>query len=181
MKKLLIGGFLIMALVACAKDQLVTKDVVDLLPADNEISGWTKNSALEIAENQAQLFDLIDGGAETYVNDGFVKCAFQRYAGMISNTPVEAELQIFDMDTTANADKVYHDLTTGSEMPWTGDNPGMEARITWAQFFSYTIEFWEDRFYIIVKVEQDSDPALNIAKLFAFNVSNAIRDTTSTQ
>ncbi len=183
MKKLLIAGLLIMALVACTKEngEPVPKDVVDLLPADNEISGWTKSSALEIAENQTQLFALIDGAADTYVNDGFVKCAFQKYSGNISGAPIELELRIFDMDTTANADKVYHDLTTGSETPWTGDNPGEEARIDQSPLYAYNLDLWDDKFYVWITIAEHSDPALDIAKLFAFNVSNAIRDTTSTE
>lgn len=171
------------ALVTCAKDDAgpVPKDVVDLLPADNEISGWARSSALQIAENQTQLFALIDGAAETYVNNGFVKCAFQKYSGSIAGAPVELELRVFDMDTTVNAEKVYHDLTTGSETPWTGDHPGTEARIDPSPLFAYNLDFWDDRFYAWVTVAEHSDPALEIAKLFAFNVSHAIRDTAAAE
>lgn len=155
------------------------KDAVDLLPADNEISGWTRSSALQIAENQTQLFALIDGAAETYVNNGFIKCAFQKYSGTVAGAPVELEMRIFDMDTLINADKVFHELATGSETPWTGDNPGVEARIDPSPLFAYNLDFWDDRFYVWATISDHSDPALAILKMFGLNVSAAIRDTTA--
>jgi hypothetical protein len=182
MKKLLRLSLILAIFLACPKKNGDTppKDAVDLLPADNEISGWTKSSALQIAENATQLFDLIDGEGQIYVDDGFVKSAFQKYSGDISGATVELELRVFDMTDTANANKVYHDVATGTETPWTDQAPGQEARIDESGLFSYRLDFWDDKFYAWVTINDKTAPGLDIAKLFCLNVSQAIRDTAST-
>ena len=81
MKSLWVFGVLLV-LFSCARDknsQSEQKDVVDLLPLDNEISGWTRSSTMSTAENAQQLWDLIDGEGQVYIDNGFVKCAFQSY------------------------------------------------------------------------------------------------------
>jgi hypothetical protein len=153
------------------------KDVVDLMPLDSEIAGWTRSAAMRIAETATQLYELIDGEAQTYIDNGFVKCAFQNYGGDISGTPVTNELRIFDMGDTVHARDVYAALATGLEMPWTGNNPGVEARIDTTQLFSYKIEFRDDRFFVWNTIGDKSAAALDVAKLFTLNVSAAIRDT----
>lgn len=183
MKKMLIVILTGALFLACPKkdenNPPPPKDVTDVMPTDNEISGWTKSSALQIAENATQLFALIDGEGQTYVDDGFVKCAFQKYSGDISGTPVELELRIFDMGDTTNARKIYHDVAIGTEIPWIDQAPGVEARIYDPGMFSYRADFWDDKFYAWVTINDHTDPGLNVAKLFALNVSQAIRDTTT--
>jgi hypothetical protein len=186
MRKLFCAGLALIAFLACPKKDDTPpppKDVVDVLPADNEISGWTKSSALQIAENATQLFDLIDGEGQIYVDDGFVKSAFQKYTGDIAGSPVELELRVFDLADTANADQVYHDLATGTETPWdttTGQAPGREARIDESGLFSYRLDFWDDKFYVWLTINDKTTAGLDIAKLFCLNVSRAIRDTVTT-
>jgi hypothetical protein len=154
------------------------KDCVDLVPTSNEISGWSRSSAMAICENQTQLFDLIDGEAQTYVDNGFVKSAFQDYAGTVSGNPVTLKLRVFDMGDTTHARTVFVAAATGSETPWTGDNPGAEARIDESLLFDYRIDFRSSKFYVSADIADKSDPGLSIAKLFCFNINSAIRDTT---
>jgi hypothetical protein len=182
MKKLLCASLILVAFFVCKKNDdnnPPVKDVIDLLPVDNEISGWTKSSALQIAENATQLFDLIDGEGQPYVDDGFVKYAIQKYSGDISGTPVTLKLRIADMVDTANACKIYNDVATGTEVAWTDQAPGVEARIDAVPGYYYRIDFWDDKFHVWVEINDGTDPSLNIAKLFALNISQAIRDTTS--
>lgn len=179
MKKFLIFALLLLFF-ACPKEETSTeaKDVVDLLPLDNEISGWTRSSATEIAENDAQLWDLIDGEGQVYIDHGFVKCVFQNYAGTISG-PVELKLRIFDMGDTANAKDIYDELATGSEIPWTDNHAGVEARyelVTGIVINYYELEFWDDKFYTWIEIDDESQTVLDIAKLFALNISDAIRE-----
>ena len=181
MKKLLILSFIILFFV-CTEggDQIEPKDVVNLLPLDDEISGWARSSATQIAENNAQLWDLINGEGQIYIDNGFVKCAFQTYTGVILG-PVDLQLRIFDMGDTTNATNIYDELATGSEVPWTDNNAGVEARYklgTGPVVNYYELDFWDDKFYTWIQINDGSDAGLNIAKLFALNVSEAIRDTT---
>ncbi len=181
MRKLLILSLVFLVLFSCSKKtengETEPKDVVDLVPLDNEISGWSKTSAMQIAENDAQLWDLINGEGQVYIDNGFVKCAFQTYTGNISG-PVDLKLRIFDMGDTTNAQNVYDEVAVGSEIPWTGDNAGKEARyrlVTGIVVNYYILDFWDDKFYTWMEINDESDAALRIAKLFALNISQEIR------
>lgn len=161
----------------CANEQEPKiKDVVDLIPLDNEISGWTRSSPMQIAENQTQLYSLIDGEAPDYINRGFVKCAFQNYTD--NQQVIELRLRIFDQGDTMNAKSVYDFKATGGETPWTDGNAGKEARYK-IEGFSYTLDFWDDKFYTYINIADNTSSGLEVAKLFALNISSAIRDTVS--
>ncbi len=172
-KKPLAILFIILVLSCAKKEEPTAKDVVDLVPLDNEISGWARSSAMQIAENQTQLYSLIDGEAPDYINRGFVKCAFQSY--LDNQQVVELRLRIFDQGDTVNAKDVYDFKATGAETPWTDGNAGKEARYK-IEGFSYTLDFWDDRFYVYINIADNSQSGLDVAKLFALNISSAIRD-----
>jgi hypothetical protein len=177
MRKLSILGIALLCLV-CTKPVDQPVDVVTLVPGDNEISGWTRSSATQVAETPTQLEAIIDGEAVPYVDNHFVKCAFQNYTGDIGGTQVELDLRVFDMGDTTNAKNVYAAVAAGTEVPWTGDNPGVEARTDESFLFAYRVEFRDGRFYFRADIMDKSTAAQDIAKLFAGNVSAAIRDTT---
>jgi len=149
------------------------KDPVELLPGSNEISGWNTSGSAKVCENQQQLYDLIDGEGVPYIENGFVRSAFQDYTGSPSGTTVDLNLRIFDMADSSNARAVYAAVATGGEVPWTGDNAGDEARIE-QQLFSYKVDFRDRRYYVWVTIQENSDAALLVAKLFCRNISQAI-------
>ncbi len=174
-KKLLLLG-LALVFLSCPRERRTeqTVDAVDLPPLDNEISGWARDSDMQVAENETQLFALIDGEGQIYVDNGFVKFVWQTYTGDISGAQVGLDLRVFDMGNSTNSKSVYDAVGLGSETPWTGDNAGTEARINEGLLFAYEIDFWQNRFFVRITIEQKSDAALDIAKLFAINVSEAI-------
>ena len=63
MKKAIVASIILLFCFCTQNEdtQIEPKDVVDLLPLDGEVSGWSKSSATEIAENESQLWDLING------------------------------------------------------------------------------------------------------------------------
>ncbi len=180
MKKIWILGLLFLFF-ACPQeeDQIQSKDAVDLVPLDNEIVGWTRDGQMDIAENETQLYGLINGEGQVFIDNGFVKFVRQRFRGDILGTTRQLELRIVDMGDTANAKDVYDEIGTGSETPWTdSDHAGVEARIDETLLFDYKIDFWDNHFYVSVTIyEEKSQAGLNIAKLFANNVSEAISTT----
>jgi len=177
MRKLLLCCSVLLGL-ACTGPTNEPVDVVTLVPGDNEISGWTRSSAMQVAETGTQLEAIIDGEAVPYEDNHFAKCAFQNYTGDIGGTQVELDLRVFDMADTTNAKNVYAAVAAGTEVPWTGDNPGVEARTDESFLFAYRVEFREGRFYFRADIMDKSAAAQDVAKLFARNVSSAIRDTT---
>jgi hypothetical protein len=178
-KMTLLCSFLLFFLACTNEEGPTIIDVVDLVPADNEISGWTRNGNIDIAENETQLYALIDGEGEVYIDHGFIKSAFQEYQGDVIGNLRSIRLRIFDIGNAANASAVYHDsrIENGNETPWTEtEHAGTEARIDETLLFDYRLDFWQDRFYVeIIIFEEKTPQGLNIAKLFALNVSEAIK------
>lgn len=176
MKKLAILTLLFL-FAACPSDEEVEqKDAVDLVPADNEISGWTRSGPMDIAENDTQLFNLINGEGQVFIDNDFVKFVRQGYQGDVSGNQRELEVRIVDMGDAENAETVYDETGFGSETPWTEDgHAGTEARIDETALFDYKIDFWEDKFYVSTIIREEKTQAgLNVTKLFAINVSEAI-------
>lgn len=170
--------FITVLCIVCTGPTNEPVDVVTLVPGDNEISGWTRDAALTICETGTQLLALIDGEGQSYVDNGFAKSAFQTYTGTVGSNIVSLKLRVFDMTDTTHAAAVYTAVSTGVETPWTGDNAGTEARIDESLLFDYRIDLRDSRFYVSIDIADKSDAGLSIAKLFARNVSSAIRDTT---
>jgi hypothetical protein len=177
MRKLAVFFVTVLCL-ACTGPTNQPVDVLTLVPGDNEISGWTRDAALTVCETGTQLLALIDGEGQTYVDNGFAKSAFQTYTGTVGSNIVSLHLRVFDMTDTTHAAAVYTAVSTGVETPWTGDNAGTEARIDESLLFDYRIDLRDGRFYVSIDIADKSDAGLSIAKLFARNVSSAIRDTT---
>jgi hypothetical protein len=176
MKQLATFFFALLCL-SCTSSTDEPVDVATLVPGDNEISGWTRSSAMQIAETGTQLEAIIDGEAVPYEDNHFVKCAFQKFTGDIGGTAVELDLRLFDMGDTTNAKNVYAAVAAGTEVPWSGDNPGVEARTDESFLFAYRVEFRDGRFYFRADIMDKSTGGQDVAKLFARNVSSAIRDT----
>jgi hypothetical protein len=175
--KTLLAGCVALVCLTCTPASNEPIDVVTLVPGDNEISGWMRSSPMQVAETGTQLEAIINGEAVPYDDNHFTKCAFQNYAGDVGGSQVELNLRIFDMGDTTNAKNVYAAVTTGTEVPWTGDNPGVEARTDESFLFAYRVEFRDGRFYFRADIMDKSSGAQDVARLFARNVSSAIRDT----
>ena len=140
---------------------------VDLLPDDNDISGWLALGAYDEANDSDVLYDIINGGAEIYIDEGFVSAVFQVYRGDIGIV----RLSIYDQGSEVNALATYDRVSAGIDMPW--DEAGTEARIVSA-LAAYTVEFWQLNFFVRVVIEEGTDEALNVAKLFASHISEQI-------
>ena len=140
---------------------------VDLLPYDNDISGWESVGAYEEA-NDYDALDVIDDEAEVFIDNGFVSAAFQQYA----SGALMVHLRIYDQGTEANAQATYDRVGIGFGIPWNG--AGIEARIDETGLATYMVEFWQRNMFVQIIIEDKTDEALNVAKLFASHVSDRI-------
>lgn len=148
---------------------------IDLIPRDDEISGWARLGTYDEANDYDSLYAIIDGGAQIFIDNGFVSAVFQQYNCVSTGSECPTalvSLRIYDQGNEENAQKVYDRVATGIGTPWNG--AGAEARIDESAIASYTIEFWLKNFYVQVIIDEKSDEALNIAKLFASHVSEKI-------
>lgn len=151
-------------------------DIVGLLPADDAIKDWVHIGHYDKANNYDDLFDLINGGATLFANNGFKSAVFQIYekpAEGVDNPP-GLHLRIYDQWSEANAKAVYDIVDFDTSPPWNG--AGEEARIDESGLAVYMVEFRQGDFFVQVIVEEKTDEALDTAKLFASYVSDRIQD-----
>jgi hypothetical protein len=83
-------------------------------PADGFVPGWKRSGPLETYAPTA-LYNVIDGGAELFLEMGFVDLRIQKYAGAGAEIAVEA----YRMDGAAAALGIYL-LKCGRETPLAG-------------------------------------------------------------
>ena len=106
--------FLLPLFSACDKsDSGSNPDIVsiaDLMPRENEISGWASSSGSDgswKATNPSELQDAINGGSELYTNHGFVEAAMQSYSGTVNTqSGVACEIQIYDQGSNFSLARV---------------------------------------------------------------------------
>jgi len=175
---LLAALFLAMIVLNCSKDKSSNPqdqilDPVDLLPKAGEISGWTPQGEAQEWIGEA-LYQPINGEAEIYIRYGFQEAAFQDYQGSGSWANTTLSVRVFQQESAAQAKALYEDPGSGTGMPWTGsDAAGTQARTE--QFpRSCSVDFYEREFFVTVDIGSGEDQALDVAKLFARNVSQKI-------
>jgi len=79
------------------------QELLRLLPLPSDLRGWTLDGDPQTAEGMA-LFELINGGAEEYVKEGFRRAVLATY----TNTEGKRiNVDIFEMLSRANAENIY--------------------------------------------------------------------------
>ena len=76
----------------------------------NEVPGWSEdaNSYIEF-KTYAELYSLIDGGADIHIDNGLVEGIFQSMIGISSRSDTfYAEVYAEDFGTAANAQSIYN-------------------------------------------------------------------------
>ncbi|MFH1862069.1 MAG: DUF6599 family protein [bacterium] len=155
---------------------------VDLLPASNEISGWSKGTGAGDygeADDQSSLYDLIDGAAELYIQYGFVQGVLQNYQGTIGGAASTLSLFIADQGSSNNATALFNEelVVPSGLTPWNSGVAAIdEAVIDEALLFDIAIYLRADRFFIRIIIGKGSDEvaALNTAEDFALAIANKI-------
>ena len=117
-------------------------DLVRVFPAANIIPGWDISQKVE-TYNRDNLFNLVDGQADSFFVYGFEKVAVQRYqndAGVLLN------VEIWQLATHADAYGLFSAGRTGSPAAIgnAGDSdPGRR------------LAFWQNRYFVSL----NADPA----------------------
>lgn len=96
----------LLAALACASALLAQE-----FPADGFVPGWKRSGPVE-SYNPSALYNVIDGGAELFLEMGFAELRIQKYAGAGAEIAVEA----YRMDSAAAALGIYL-LKCGRETP----------------------------------------------------------------
>ncbi len=109
----------LLALLAAAAEPAAADDLA-LLPADGAIAGCTRSGAVE-KYTGSELYGLIDGGAELFLELGFTRATVQRYAF----AGQEVTLELYRMRDPGAALGVYL-MKCGRETP----DPALAVRHT---------------------------------------------------
>ncbi len=103
---ILISFFIVSLSAVCsqAEDPKSPEPMVRLLPSESDLKGWKLDGEPETAEGMG-LFELINGGAEQYVKEGFRRAILATYrnnAGKLIN------LEIYEMLSPESARSIHH-------------------------------------------------------------------------
>ncbi|MBD3182201.1 hypothetical protein GF312_07910 [Candidatus Poribacteria bacterium] len=146
----------------------------ELIPDDDDIRGWKRVGPLEKANDLESLYDIINGETDIFIDNGFVSGAFQIYGNYTGDTFnfAQVKIRIYDQGSVENVAKVYDRVSTGIGIPWNG--AGIESRIDDSDIDSYMAEFWQRNYFVQVFIDNKTDDALNVIKLFAVHISREI-------
>jgi len=150
----------------------------DLLPALGAFTGWTKGDFAQM-DNYTELYAVIDGGAEIYVQHGFVEGVKQVYNGSISGSAADLDLYVYDQGSETNCAALLDEteIIPNAMTAWnTGNAKVEEAYLDETLPFDIVIKLRADRFYVQVRVDKGNDDAAakNVAQSFALAVVEGI-------
>jgi hypothetical protein len=130
------------------------------LPQSDELAGWT---TYQWAQDEDDLYWLINGAGVVYVEHGFQEAVFQKY---YDADFIELLLEIYNQGSAANAESTYHDpaLEMGWEVP--SDNFGVEGRVDTLALDSYKAEFWRDKYFVRGTIIQKNPYGLQTLEAF---------------
>jgi hypothetical protein len=116
-------------------------DLAGVLPAANAIPGWDVSQEIE-TYNRDNLFDLVDGQAESFFSYGFEKVAVQRYKNEVG-TLLNAE--IWQLATPADAYGLFSSGRSGTPAGFGNEGDSDPGR---------RLAFWQNRFFVSLNALQ---------------------------
>jgi hypothetical protein len=143
-------------------------DPADLLPLDNDISGFLKKGNTAIMTDQQTILNAIDGAAQVYIDFNFREGVQQFY----SNGSVDIDVQIFLQGDPQDALNLYNNFYPTS--PQVIDQPDAEVVVDNSVATGYKIQYTRQNIFMRINTYVKSDFALNMAKQFYRNIDNKI-------
>jgi hypothetical protein len=152
-------GFVILVLLlaGCRKSQPAS--LTEFFPDAGAFPGWTPSGEVELYDGE-NIYDLVDGQAESYFAYGFELVAVQDYeddAGAVLG------VEIWQLATPADAYGLYTASIAGTPVDVGKDGDQDPGR---------RLLFWQDRYAVQVRARQELDAAE--LKRFAEGVSAAL-------
>ncbi len=151
-----------------SKDPGAGADPTDLLPRDNDISGYTQKGSAAVMTDQQSIFNAIDGEAQKYIDYGFQEGVNQLY----SNGSIDIDIQIFNQGTQANAQDIYNLFYPPSPQVLADKNPMVVVDLSLST--GYQVLYTKQSIFMRITTTEKTDIALNTAKQFYYNINNKI-------
>ncbi|MBN1982016.1 MAG: hypothetical protein JW795_10815 [Chitinivibrionales bacterium] len=143
-------------------------DCTDLLPADNDISGFLRQGSSAVMTDEKTIFDAIDGAAEKYIEFGFIEGVEQLY----SNGSMTVDVRIFNQSTDDNASALLQQFYPSSPEILSTKSP--EVVVEHALTTGYTFYYCHTNLYMELVTNEKSSFAYNMARQFYQNIHRKI-------
>jgi hypothetical protein len=143
-------------------------DPADLLPIDNDISGFLKKGSTSVMTDQQSIFNAIDGEAQRYIDYGFIEGVKQLY----SNGSVDIDVQLFNQGSETNSQSLFERFYPTSPELISQKNPIVVVEHSLSN--GYQILYTKQNILLRISTTEKSDFALNMAKQFYWNIDKKI-------
>ena len=136
--------FLLLVLAWCGRGQ--STSLAGFLSDVASPLGWTPSGEVRLF-NQENLYDLVDGQAESFFTYGFEQVAVQDYE---NEDGAVLGVEIWRLDTPADAYGLFTASIAGAPVDVGNDGDGDLGR---------RLAFWQDRYYVRVRARQELEDA----------------------
>ncbi len=143
-----------------------------ILPMDDEISGWKRSEKVLQASKEEDFYRLFNGGAVLYIRHGIQFFVGQDYKGPKG---LDLEVYIFSLGSSQNAKSLYEDPFTKPTHGQEIADVGEKARTDESAVFCYGVEFIRDGFFVRVIIQDKTKNGLDVALKFARTIANRIK------
>lgn len=141
-----------------------TRSETSLLPSGDALAGWTPSAPPSVFTPK-DLFELINGGADMYVEYGFLKLLHAEYRKE-ADPKTTLTIDLYDMATPANAFGIY----TYER----GDRPSNEAVGDEGILSTASLAFRRAGFYVKIETNDLSGATARAAKPLALRIADLI-------
>ena len=142
----------------------------DMVPKDNEISGWLRDGEMIYCEDLVCLASLIDGAAPYYIESGAAKIIFQDFENSSEN--IRASLEIYQTKNRSQAQALY--MGASAISPVAIERLGESGRIDQGLIGSYRVETYKKNFFIRLVTMDKSEPSKEKIIVFAKKIVSKI-------
>jgi hypothetical protein len=134
------------------------------IPKNGEIKYWNR-SGLPLLFDSKNLFDLIDGAADVYLEYGFNEAINQEY---VKDDTLSIVITIFKMKNSISAFGIFSfTRRSDSDVLNIGGN-GYETE--------YNVSFYKGSFYVVVESFFQDENIKNVRREFAKNIAQKIKE-----
>ncbi len=141
-----------------------SQDIAILLPANNEVPGWVMSGDPGLYEGD-MLFQLINGGADLYLEYGFGIVISANYSDNVPNT-IQAE--IYEMQDSPSAYGIFSVSRMTSQ--WSDHSNAL-----WAEENDY-ISFWKGHYFVTVSYSSGKNFDRGVLTEFCEKISSKIQE-----
>ena len=164
---------LLLFLSTCRKsvDSGAGADPADLLPANDDISGFQKKGSPAIMTDYQSIMDAIDGAAQKFIDYGFVEGVQQLY----SNGSIDIDVHILNQGSEQNAKQILIEFYPSSpEVISPGEGSLPKVVIEHALLTGYSLYYQQGNIYMEIIASEKTTFALNMLKQFYWNIDGKI-------